>query len=47
MVVKEGNNGMVDIIVNDSRSERQGGRINNVFSTHMNDSGIMMHLSDS
>ena len=47
MVVKEGNDGMVDVTVNDSRYERQGGRIDGVFSTHMNDSVIMMHPSES
>ena len=38
---------MVDIVVNDSRSERQGGRIDGVFIIHMKDSVIMMHPSES
>ena len=46
MAVKEGNDDMVDVTINDSRYERQGDKINGVFSTHMNDSVIMIHLSE-
>ena len=45
--IKEGNDGMGDVIVNDRRFERQGGRIDDVFSTHMKDLVIMMHSSES
>ena len=45
--IKEGNDGMVDITINDSISERQGSIIDGVFSIDMSDSVIIMHSSES
>ena len=42
-VVKEGNYGMADFIVNGNTYERQVGRIDDIFSTEMKDLVIMMH----
>ena len=46
-VVKEGNYGMANFIVNANISERQVGRIDDIFSTHMKDLVIMMHSSET